>query len=96
MTRREVLEESLVQGYCTEGNTHKVLDPDLIKAQVKIALTKLAQIEESKKLTVEEINLVLWKASHKWNNTHNEKAEGYIRFLSQAIYQAQAKKREHK
>ncbi len=34
-TKAELLRQALARGYCAEGNTHKVLDSDLIEAMAK-------------------------------------------------------------
>jgi len=39
-----------------------------------------------KKISVNSINLVLWKANNSWWNTHSEQEQGYIRYLAQRVY----------
>jgi hypothetical protein len=56
-------------------------------AHAKSEIEKLVMSEEN-------LNLLLWRASNEWNNTHAENAEGYIRYLATAIRAEQLKRME--
>jgi len=98
MTRRECLEKLVF--YYKEAITGRTLSSDNWEKEINKALSDLAQIEQSEKLSVEEIVTILVNKSLS-SNVYNQKKEivGNMQLLSdfevaaQAIYEAQEKKR---
>ena len=51
MNDKEVVRGALARGYCTERNSHKVLDPDLIEDMaVEVDKLAISAIEENERL----------------------------------------------
>ena len=85
MTRREVLERLYEEG-SFEGE-HRDIHPD----RIEIALQELAQIEESERLTEEEMVKAMEDYQNKWLD---EKMSIFLEEYAHAIYEAQGAKNE--